>query len=80
MIKFQNKLILKRWNQLILSIYNGDNYYQILRNKGPKISEKYSKELIKNQINILKKRNKIFNNITLQNLCNFTNMENINYK
>jgi glycosyltransferase involved in cell wall biosynthesis len=77
MLNFRNKLILKRWNQLILSIYNGDNYYQILRNKGPKVSENYSIELIKNQINLLKKRNNTFNNLTLQYLCNFTKMENL---
>jgi hypothetical protein len=77
MIKFRNEMILKRWNQLILSIYNDDNYYQILRDKGPKISENYSRDLIKNQINLLKKRNKKFNNLTLEYLCNFTKMENM---
>jgi glycosyltransferase involved in cell wall biosynthesis len=77
MKQFRNELILKKWNQLILSIYNGDNYYQILRDKGPKISENYSMKLIKGQINLLKKRKKIFNNITLQDLCNFTKMQNM---
>ena len=77
MKKFQNKLLLKRWNQLILSIYNGDNYYQLLREKGPKITEKYAIKIIKNQINLLKRRNKYFNNITLKDLCNFTKMQNL---
>ena len=77
MKQFRNELILKKWNQLILSIYNGDNYYQLLRDKGPKISENYSMELIKGQINLLKKRKTIFNNITLQDLCNFTKMKNM---
>lgn len=77
MKQFRNELILRKWNQLILSIYNGDNYYQILRDKGPKISENYSMELIKGQINLLKKRKTIFNNITLQDLCNFTKMRNM---
>ena len=77
MKQFRNELILKKWNQLILSIYNGDNYYKILRDKGPKISENYSMELIKGQINLLKKRKKFLNNITLQDLCNFTKMRNM---
>ena len=77
MKKFQNQLLLKRWNQLILSIYNGDNYYQLLREKGPKITEEYAIKIIKNQINLLKRRNKYFNNITLKDLCNFTKMQNL---
>ncbi len=77
MKKFQNKLILKRWNQLILSIYNGDNFYQKLREKGPKISENFSMEILKNQINLLKKRKIFFNNITLLDICDFKRIQNL---
>ena len=77
MKKFNNELILKRWNQLILSIYNGDNYYQLLREQNKKISEKNSINILINQLKLLKIRNKNFNNFTFQDLLNFTKMENL---
>ena len=61
MKKYKNKLILKKWNQLILSIYNGDNYYQLLREQNKKMSEKNSINILINQIKLLKIRNKKFN-------------------
>ena len=44
MLKFNNEIIVKKWIKLILSVYNGDYYYEILRNNDKKISNK--KELI----------------------------------
>lgn len=77
MKQYNNKLILKKWNQLILSIYNGDNYYQLLREKNKKIPEKKSINILINQIKLLKIRNKKFNNITFLDVINFTKMENL---
>ena len=70
-----NKLIQKKWNQIILSIYNGDKYYQQLRKRYTKIPEKEAIRLLKNQMYLLRKRKKIFRNLTLENLYNFTYME-----
>ena len=75
MEKFNNKFILKRWNQLILSIYNGDNYYQKLREQNKTISEKNAINILNNQLKLLKKRDKKFNKITVQDLLNFSKME-----
>ena len=38
--KFNNKLILLKWIKLILSVYNGDKYYEILRKQDNPISDK----------------------------------------
>ena len=39
MKKFNNELILQKWNKIILSIYNGDYYYQKLRKQDKKIPQ-----------------------------------------
>ena len=65
MKKFNNKLILKKWIKLILSIYNGEYYYEKLRNSDKKISNKLALKILNNQIKILKKRIPIFQNITI---------------
>jgi glycosyltransferase involved in cell wall biosynthesis len=40
MKKFNNSMILKRWIEIILSIYNGKESYQKLRNKDKKMKDK----------------------------------------
>ena len=74
-----NKLIQKKWNQIILSIYNGDKYYQELRHKCTKIPKNKAIRMLKNQLYLLKKRIKIFRNITLPKLYNFTYLEYLKY-
>ena len=78
MRQFKNELLLKRWVKLILSIFNDDEYYQKFINQDRNISEKNSLNIIKNQIKLLKLRQKNYENITINNLENFTFMEQIN--
>jgi hypothetical protein len=78
MIKFKNESLLNRWVKLILSIFNGEEYYQKFINQDRNISEKNSLNIIKNQIKLLKLRQKNYENITINNLENFTFMEQIN--
>ena len=78
MKKFNNKILLKKWIKLLLSIYyNNDNFYENLRKIDKKISENMAQNFLKNQIKFLKKRTNL-KNITLNNFENFTFMENIN--
>ena len=79
MKKFKNELLLKRWVKLILSIFKGDEYYQKFKNQDRKISENKSLNIIKNQIKLLKMRNKNFENITINKLENFSFLEQIIY-
>ena len=80
MIKINNTLIFTKWIKLILSIYNGDKYYQRLREYDEKISENSAVNILRNQLNLLKKRIKNFESITTQNLENFTFVQNlVNY-
>ena len=75
----KNELLLKKWVTLILLIhYNNDFYYEKFRKLDKKISEKKAINLLKNQIIFLKKR-MIFKHITLNNIENFTFMENTVY-
>ena len=78
MRKFKNEIVLKRWIKLILSIFNGDEYYQKFINEEINISEKSSLNIIKNQIRLLKLRQKNYENITINDLENFTFMEKFN--
>ena len=77
--QFDNELLLKKWINLIISILKGEKYYEMLRNNEKKISKNESLKIIENQINLLKLRNKTFNNITIQDIENFTFIENLDH-
>ena len=75
--QFKNDLLLKRWAKLIISIYKGTDYYKKLINQDTKINSKDSKKIIENQLNLLRKRKKDFLNISINDIENFTFMENL---
>jgi glycosyltransferase involved in cell wall biosynthesis len=77
MKNLDNNLILKRWIKIILSIHDGKENYQKLRNKDKKMADKDAIRIIENQLNLLKHRNKTFINITLNDIINFTFLENL---
>ena len=77
MKKFKNELLLKKWIKLILSIYNGLNYYEKIRNEDRKISVKYAINILEKQVELLKIRLPNFKNITMEDIENFTYMENL---
>ena len=77
MKKFNNELLLKKWIKLILSIYNGKNYYEKLRENDKKISKEEAINIVKNQVDLLKKRMPKFKNISIYNIQNFTFMKNL---
>lgn len=77
MKKFNNDLLTKKWAKLFISIYLGKNYYDILYKEDEKISEKEAISIIENQVKLLKMRKKI-NNITVNDLLNFTFIKNFN--
>jgi hypothetical protein len=67
-----------RWFKLISSIYNGENYFEIMkRNEKQQMTKNNSLYILKNQINLLKIRKPEFKNISISNFENFNFMENI---
>ena len=77
--KYNNELILVKWIKLILSVYIGESYYEILKNKDKVIQKKEYLNILKNQIKLLKMRlPNIFGNITAQNFENLTYLQSIN--
>jgi glycosyltransferase involved in cell wall biosynthesis len=72
-----NELLLEKWNKLILSVYFGNNYYQKLRKEDKKISNIEANKILYNQIYLLKMRNSKYTNVTINNINNFTYMDNI---
>ena len=77
MKKYKNYIILKRWVKIILSIYKSKEDYQKLRNEDKKISDEDAIKLIQSQLNLLKQRKSKFNNITLNDIINFTFIQNL---
>jgi hypothetical protein len=78
MKKFKNELLLNKWIKLILSIINGNIYYQELKKKDEKLTKREALKIINNQLNLLKMRIKAFKNITQLDFGNFSFLENIN--
>lgn len=77
--KFSNNLTLYKWIRLILSIVNGENFYQDLRKNDMNLNKDVALNLIKNQIKLLKKRDFYFHNLTLNNIENITFIENLKF-
>lgn len=65
MKKRTNELIAKKWVKILLSVYKGDDkLFNNLSNEN-KISEEEAIHILKNQLNLLQKRNKRFSRLTL---------------
>ena len=71
MKKFRNEITAKKWIKLILAVYNGEYYYNKLREEDKKIKEKEAINYIQNQLNIIKVRNKRMINVSLEDIINF---------
>ena len=74
---FNNKILLLKWIKLILSVYKGDYYYDILRNEEKKLPKSVALNILKNQIKLLKMRLPKFKNITIKEFENFTFLQNL---
>jgi glycosyltransferase involved in cell wall biosynthesis len=68
MAAFKNSLTSEKWVELIISIYKGDKYYEKLRENNKKISEIEAISILKTQLKLLKKRNAIYKNMTLNDI------------
>ena len=75
MKQFNNDILLIKWIKLIISIYNGDKHYEELRRQSKGLSELENRNIIENQIRLLKIRLPIFKNITIRDFENFSFME-----
>jgi glycosyltransferase involved in cell wall biosynthesis len=77
MRKFKNDLLLIKWIKLIISVYKGEPYFEDLKRNEKQISKNISLNILHHQINLLKIRNPIFKNISINEFENFSFMENI---
>jgi len=71
MKNFKNEVTIKKWIQLILSVYYGDKYYEKLKNGNKKMSEYEAINILKRQLKILKMRKHKMKNLTLNKVINF---------
>jgi glycosyltransferase involved in cell wall biosynthesis len=65
MKRFNNDLLLIKWLKLILSIYNGEIYFEIMKRNEKQMSKNSSLYILKNQIKLLKIRKPEFINISI---------------
>ena len=77
MKKFNSKILLKRWIKVLLSIYNGYEYYIKIKQNDKKISELNAITTLKRQFKLLRKRNSKFKNIRVKDFLNFTFVKNL---
>ena len=71
---FNNQLLFYKWVKLILSIYNGDDFYNEMKEQEKLINKIQLKKTLLNQIKLLKKRNIKFFNISIKDFQNFSNL------
>ena len=71
MKKFNNDLLLIKWLKLIISIYNGEIYFEIMKRNEKQMVKNNSLFILKNQINLLKNRIPEFKNISIIHLFFF---------
>ena len=71
MKQYKNELTLKKWVELILAVYNGDYYYNKLRENNKKLSEIQAINQLENQLKLMKKRLPITKNISINDILNF---------
>ena len=70
MKKFNNGMLLLKWVQLILSVYKGDKYFELLRNNSEKISDDEAINIINSQVKFLQMRLPKLRNITFNEFIN----------
>jgi len=71
MKKFNNNMLLLKWVELILSVYKGDKYYELLRKHNKeKISDDEAINIINTQIKFLQMRLPNLRNITFNKFIN----------
>ena len=77
MKNFKNKLTIKKWIKLIISVYKDEGNFKNFSGSENKINEMELKKILINQVKLLKIREPFFRNITEKLLLNFTYLENI---
>jgi len=70
MKKFNNDILLLKWVQLILSVYKGDKYYELLRSNREKIADDEAINIINSQVKFLQMRLPNLRNITFNTFIN----------
>jgi glycosyltransferase involved in cell wall biosynthesis len=75
MKKFNNNLLLKNWIRLIITIYKYHQHYENLRSKTAKINQNIGINIIKSQIILLKKRKLEYNNMSINDFLNYSQLK-----
>ena len=77
MRKFENDFLLIKWIKLILSIYNGEKYFEEIKSFEKGLTKRNCLNILQNQLKLLKIREPKFKNINVNKFENFSFMENI---
>ena len=70
MKKFNNNILLLKWVKLILSVFKGDKYFELLRKNSQKISDDEAINIINSQVKFLQMRLPNLRNITFNKFIN----------
>ena len=68
----KNSIIVQKWIDLILSLYNGtESYYMDESNRKNHMTEREAEKILNNQLILLKQRKPYLSNLTLEDLKNY---------
>ena len=70
--KHKNKLIVKKWIKLLLSVYKGDDESYSNLNSHDIMTKEEANQILKNQLSLLKMRYHRFKGLTLENLKSYS--------
>lgn len=74
MKEFKNQILFYKWINLILSVYNGDSFYNNLKRYEKEFNQTDLIKLFNNQIKLLKMRDNDFFNISIKDFINYSNL------
>ena len=75
MKQYKNEITIKKWINLIIAVYKGKKYYDILRNENKKMYIKEARKIAKKQVKLINMREPFLKNLTIEILLNFSHLE-----
>ena len=77
MKKYKNEQTIKNWIKLIVAVYKGDEYYNILRLENKRMALKKAINITQTQVKLINMREPFLKNLTVEILLNFSLIEKI---
>ena len=74
MRKYKNEITIKKWINLIKAVYQGEEYYNILRKETKKMPIHEAENITRTQVKLINMREPFLKNLTIAILLNYSNI------